>query len=187
MTKSKKIRAYLAKHPDASAKDLQTRFNCSVSMAYRLIQETKKPALEREIKAVIDYFTLSGQDKMADDAHKHLDDLENAATLQQMKEDAKKSSPPSSLGVNIWQSPVIEMPKIPTTDNVNHPPHYKIGGIETIDFIEAKGLDNHYHLANAIKYISRAPYKNNYLEDVKKAAWYLQREIERHENPSFLR
>lgn len=177
MTKSKKIRAYLAKHPDASAKDLQTRFNCSVSMAYRLIQETKKPALEKEIKAVIDYFTLSGQDKMADDAHKHLDDLENTITLNQMEEDSKKSSPRPGLNVDIFK-PI---------DTVNHPPHYKVGGIETIDFIEAKGLDNHYHLANAIKYISRAPYKNNYLEDVKKAAWYLQREIDRHENIDLVR
>ena len=167
MTKSKKIRAYLAKHPDARAKDLQTRFNCSVSMAYRLIQEAKKPTTDKEIKAVIDYFTLAGQDKMADDAHKHLDDLENAATMQRMIEDAKNISSSSK---GLFKQP----------DNVNHPPHYKIGGIETIDFIEAKGLDNNYHLANAVKYISRAPYKNNYLEDVKKAVWYLQREIDRH-------
>lgn len=177
MTKSKKIRAYLAKHPDASAKDLQTRFNCSVSMAYRLIQEAKKPARDKEIKAVIDYFTLGGQDKMADDAHKHLDDLENAATLQHMKDDAKKPTLRQGLHADIFK-PI---------DAVNHPPHYKVGGIETIDFIEAKGLDNHYHLANAIKYISRAPYKNNYLEDVKKAAWYLQREIDRHENIDLVR
>lgn len=179
MTKSKKIRAYLAKHPDASAKELQSKFNCSVSMAYRLIQESKKADTDKEIKAVIDYFTLGGQDKMADDAHKHLDDLENAATLQQMKDDAKKSSPRLGLNVDIFKP--IEI------DTVNHPPHYKVGGIETIDFIEAKGLDNHYHLANAIKYISRAPYKNNYLEDVKKAAWYLQREIDRHENIDLVR
>ena len=83
--------------------------------------------------------------------------------------------------------PVSGVPYEVPVDAVNHPPHYKVGGIETIDFIEAKGLDNHYHLANAIKYISRAPYKNNYLEDVKKAAWYLQREIDRHENIDLVR
>lgn len=177
MTKSKKIRAYLAKHPEAGPKDLQTRFNCSVSMAYRLIQEAKKTAQEASAQ-FIESLTLDGQDKQADDAHKHLDDLENATTMQRMLEDAKNlASSSKGLHVDIFK-PI---------DAVNHPPHYKIGGIETIDFIEAKGLDNHYHLANAVKYISRAPYKNNYLEDVKKAAWYLQREIERHENPSFLR
>ena len=61
------------------------------------------------------------------------------------------------------------------TDNVNHPPHYKAGGIETIDFIEAKSLN--YNLGNVVKYITRADLKGNKLEDLKKAQWYLAREI----------
>ena len=61
-------------------------------------------------------------------------------------------------------------------DMVNHPPHYTAGGIETIDFIEAKKLN--YHLGQVIKYVTRAEYKNNFLEDLKKAQWYLNREIE---------
>lgn len=60
-------------------------------------------------------------------------------------------------------------------DNVNHPAHYKTGGIETIDFIEAKGLT--YNLGNVVKYITRADHKGNKLEDLKKAQWYLNREI----------
>jgi hypothetical protein len=63
------------------------------------------------------------------------------------------------------------------TDMVNHPPHYKAGGIETIDFIEAKGLG--YHLGNVVKYITRADHKGNKLEDLKKAQWYLSRAIEK--------
>lgn len=60
-------------------------------------------------------------------------------------------------------------------DNVNHPAHYKAGGIETIDFIEAKGLD--YHLGNVVKYITRSDLKGNKLEDLQKAQWYLNRAI----------
>jgi predicted ArsR family transcriptional regulator len=60
-------------------------------------------------------------------------------------------------------------------DNVNHPPHYKAGGIETIDFIEAKSLN--YNLGNVVKYITRADHKGNKLEDLQKAQWYLNREI----------
>lgn len=60
-------------------------------------------------------------------------------------------------------------------DMVDQPPHYKDGGIETIDFIEAKKLG--FNLGNAIKYISRAGKKNDALEDLKKARWYLNREI----------
>jgi hypothetical protein len=60
-------------------------------------------------------------------------------------------------------------------DNVNHPAHYKMGGIETIDFVEAKNLN--YNLGNVVKYITRADHKGNKLEDLKKAQWYLNREV----------
>lgn len=70
-------------------------------------------------------------------------------------------------------------------DNVNHPSHYTEGKIETIDFIEDKGLN--FNLGNVVKYISRAGKKksrglsqeNKALEDLRKAQWYLNREIER--------
>ena len=61
------------------------------------------------------------------------------------------------------------------SDMVNHPPHYKAGGIETIDFIEAKNLG--YNLGNVVKYVSRADLKGNKLEDLQKAKWYLDRAI----------
>jgi len=65
-------------------------------------------------------------------------------------------------------------------NNVNHPNHYNIGNIEVIDFIESWELN--FSLGNAIKYIARAPYKGKELEDLKKAKWYLEREIDRLEN-----
>lgn len=65
-------------------------------------------------------------------------------------------------------------------DMVNNPPHYKTGGIETIDFIEAKGLD--YHLGNVVKYVTRAGKKGDETEDLKKAFWYLSRAIDMREN-----
>ena len=60
-------------------------------------------------------------------------------------------------------------------DPVNHPKHYTAGGIETIDFIEAKRLG--YNLGNVVKYITRSGLKGNQLEDLRKAQWYLTREI----------
>ena len=60
--------------------------------------------------------------------------------------------------------------------NVEHPQHYN-HGIEPIDIIESWELN--FSLGNAIKYILRAPYKNNELEDLEKAKWYLEREIKR--------
>ena len=66
-------------------------------------------------------------------------------------------------------------------DNVNHPDHYNHGKIEVIDFIEDQHLG--FHLGNAVKYISRAGRKDpaRTIEDLRKAAWYLNRQIERLE------
>lgn len=65
---------------------------------------------------------------------------------------------------------------------VNHPAHYTDGKIEVIDFIEDKKLG--FHLGNAVKYISRAGKKNpaKTVEDLEKAAWYLNRHIDNLKN-----
>lgn len=70
----------------------------------------------------------------------------------------------------------------PPEDAVNHPLHYTSGKIETIDFIEDQGLN--FHRGNAVKYIVRAGKKDpeKEIEDLKKAAWYINREIARLEN-----
>ena len=69
----------------------------------------------------------------------------------------------------------------PKNDPVNHPSHYTDGKIEVIDFIEDKKLN--FHLANAVKYISRAGKKDpsKEIEDLKKARWYLDRYIQKLE------
>lgn len=64
-----------------------------------------------------------------------------------------------------------------TSDPVNHPAHYTHGGIEVIDAIEAWQLG--YHLGNVVKYVARARHKGRYSEDLRKARWYLNREIQR--------
>ena len=67
---------------------------------------------------------------------------------------------------------------IAIADMVNHPPHYKVGGVETIDYIEAKLTSEEfsgYCKGNALKYISRATHKNDATEDLRKAIWYLNR------------
>jgi len=89
----------------------------------------------------------------------------------------KMSSNPSPRGT-LNKVPSIVEEHFPITmedDLVNHPPHYKVGGIETIDFIESKELG--YNLGNVVKYITRADHKGNKLQDLQKAQWYLSREI----------
>lgn len=70
------------------------------------------------------------------------------------------------------------------SEQVNHPQHY--GGennpYEAIKVIEAWDLG--FHLGNTVKYISRAGKKgtDKELQDLKKALWYLEREIKNIEN-----
>jgi len=63
------------------------------------------------------------------------------------------------------------------SDPVHNPSHYKSGGIEVIDVIEAFELN--FRLANVIKYVLRAGRKDDLLQDLEKAAWYLDREIDK--------
>lgn len=64
-----------------------------------------------------------------------------------------------------------------THDAVDHPRHYTShpSGVECIDITEHMG----FNLGNAVKYIWRADLKNDAIEDLRKAAWYVNREIER--------
>jgi len=69
-------------------------------------------------------------------------------------------------------------------DMVEKPPHYQVGGIETVDVIKAKlggEKSEHWHgylLGNIIKYTTRAKYKGKFLEDLQKARYYLNVLIE---------
>jgi len=65
------------------------------------------------------------------------------------------------------------------SDPVNNPRHYKShpSGVECITVVEHMG----FNLGNAIKYIWRADLKADALEDLRKACWYLDREIAKRE------
>lgn len=74
-------------------------------------------------------------------------------------------------GFNCCENKQLEM--------VNHPNHYNTGTIEVIDAIEDWKLN--FSLGSAVKYIARADHKHSAIEDLKKAVWYVSREIERRE------
>lgn len=67
----------------------------------------------------------------------------------------------------------------PCTSAVDHPKHYNAGKIEVITVIEDWQLG--FCEGNVIKYVGRAKHKGSELEDLKKAAWYLNRRIEQLE------
>lgn len=61
------------------------------------------------------------------------------------------------------------------TDLVNHPPHYLSGKIEVLDFILDQKLP--YLAGQVVKYVARYQHKGTPLEDLKKAQFYLNRQI----------
>ena len=64
-------------------------------------------------------------------------------------------------------------------DNINHPEHYTSheSGIECIQITEHMN----FCIGNAVKYLWRADLKDDAIEDLQKAKWYIEREIERLE------
>jgi hypothetical protein len=85
---------------------------------------------------------------------------------------------------DILSSYLDSLPEADPLQAINHPQHY--GGAENtyeaIKVIEAWELG--FCLGNVIKYISRAGKKGNRLEDLEKAKWYLNREIEKQNDLS---
>lgn len=75
----------------------------------------------------------------------------------------------------------LELPlDLPTNDVVNNPAHYTMGGIEVFDFISSWEMT--FCEGNVIKYVTRAPYKGNEVQDLKKARWYLNQLIQAAED-----
>lgn len=112
----------------------------------------------------------------------------NSQPKSKLMQAVKNSEPKSKLTQAVKQtqeglnrlrlkSSLFDIPASVDADNVNSPPHYNTGSIETITFIEDK--DFNYRLGNVIKYVSRAGKKigSDPVEDLKKARWYLDREI----------
>lgn len=86
---------------------------------------------------------------------------------------AKKATPRKAKAKQV----IVEIEEV---DEVNHPPHYLVGGIEVIDYIKAKLTPEEfrgYLKGNVIKYISRADHKNG-IVDWNKADWYVDRYVE---------
>ena len=70
------------------------------------------------------------------------------------------------------------------SDQVNHPSHYKQGRVEAIEVIEdvvAGAPDSviGYLVGQTLKYLLRAWHKGNTMQDLQKAAWYLNRAIDK--------
>ena len=158
MTKSAQIRAYIALNPEAKSSDVAKAIGVTTAYVATVMWTAKKKAkvakVAKKAKPKWEQLGLFSSDKS-------LGQLAYEAGVARAK-------------LRMEGDRQIEMFE-PKPDPVNNPAHYTVGGIETIDFIEAKKLG--YNLGNVIKYLTRADHKGNKLEDLRKAQWYLTREI----------
>lgn len=161
VSNAQKIREYVAKHTDAKPKDIAEALKLKSQYVYQVLHKMKpkKIILGRSEVEIANKMGVSTQ--------------EYAEQVYKLTKGRDRRHPIT--GKRLMQG--ADIVATHHTDMVNHPPHYKAGGIETIDFIEAKELS--YHLGNVVKYVSRADHKGNKLEDLKKAQWYLARAIEK--------
>ena len=144
-SRAAKMRKYFTTHPTASVAAVAKEFKTTYQVAYMVKKKMENSAVK------------------------------DAGRMYEIGKGRKVKAKPT-----LWQPPaLLPVPEItmtePKADPVNHPAHYKVGGIETIDFIEAKGLT--YHLGNVVKYVTRSDHKGDKLQDLEKARWYLDREI----------
>ena len=170
------MRQYYNGNPEATVNEVAKKFKTTYQVAYMVRKEMEK---KRE-KIVLTAKEATLANKLGVPTAEYA--KQKAMILSapkkplagKFKRIAVFSSNESVLGTI---NPECVKPEEPKSDPVNHPAHYKVGGIETIDFIEAKALG--YHLGNAVKYITRADHKGNRLQDLQKAKWYIDRAIEK--------
>jgi hypothetical protein len=163
-TKSAQIREYVAANPKAKSADVAKAIGVTPAYVATVMWTAKKKA--KVVKK------LGGMQKK-----KALTDKSNWKQLGLFKsnapiDDIKVGSIVGGLTLTNVGNDKVRWTK---PDAVNHPAHYKVGGIETIDFIEAKKLG--YNLGNVVKYLTRADHKGNRKQDLEKAKWYLEREL----------
>lgn len=159
VNKAQKVRDYVAINPTAKAREIATELKITPQYVHQVLHKMKpkKIILGAAEVAVANKAGISTKDY--------------AEQIYKLTKGRDRRHPIT--GKRLMQSADI----IAThhTDMVNNPPHYTKGGMETIDFIEAKELG--YNLGNVVKYITRADHKGNKYEDLCKARWYLNREI----------
>jgi len=177
VTKSAQIRNYVAANPKAKSAKVAEAVGVTPAYVATVMWNAKKKAIGgmKKKKAMTDKsnwktiaLASSGipfyRDSVTDMTTKRMGQLAYEAGVARAK--IRMQSAEGDRQIEMFE---------PKADPVNNPAHYTVGGIETIDFIEAKKLG--YNLGNVIKYLTRADHKGNKLEDLRKAQWYLAREI----------
>lgn len=139
------IANYIHNGNKVSAKEIAIRYKCTMSYAYSLIKDARALVFVSKLGALGEA-TAAASSKLL---------IAEAATSALSAVEAAEAEA--------------------RVDMVNHPPHYTVGGIEVIDYIQAKLTPEEfrgYLKGNVLKYTSRAGHKDDAVQDVDKLVWY---------------
>ena len=185
LNKAQRIREYIAANPKVVAKDVAKTLGVTLQYVYTVMYKVKAKA-KAKVKKSRKVTKKLGRPRKVTEASANWKTIAFASSDIPFYKDSVTDTTPKRMAQLAYEAGVakaklrmqgqrqIEMFE-PKADPVNNPAHYTVGGIETIDFIEAKKLG--YNLGNVIKYLTRADHKGNKMEDLRKAQWYLTREI----------
>jgi hypothetical protein len=152
LSKTQKIRNYMKDHPEAKAKVIAEAVGTNIQYVYSIMHAERK---KLKASATPDSLVkVQGVTMSRDNKNNLTDDQMSRLVFNTAKTKARM---------------------LRSTDDVNHPPHYKIGGIETIDVIKAKLTPEEfrgYLKGNVVKYLTRIGYKDDAGKDVDKMVWY---------------
>ena len=182
--RASKVREFILMNPDMSAKFIADKFSVPLQTVYNLRYHLKKKLAEKgqELKRSANTDEQVTQVKVTR-IEQLLNEWSNAPVeivppktpQQHVKDILDNWQPPKT--ITPVTAPILESEwkNIVQPDPVNHPAHYTHGGIETIDFIQAKLTPEEfrgYLKGNILKYGSRLGHKENDMQDAGKLAWY---------------
>ena len=185
VTQAEKIRQFVTEHPFTKATTIAKKMGVDRQYVYTVMWNMKnKTKLAKKAKSLGKPITLKEIKAATKRIQDELSSEPNWKTIAfgssdiPFYEDSVTDTTPNRMAELAYEAGIATAKLRMESDQgdaVNHPAHYKVGGIETIDFIEAKKLN--YNIGNVIKYLTRADHKGNRKQDLEKAKWYLEREL----------
>lgn len=183
LSRAEKIRRFIRTNPGAPISYIASQFDTTYQIVY-MIKRNMKPE-KVKVQGVImtkdDVTKLTPEQnaRLAYNATKRKSRMQSSDSLNAMIKEAEDARKEMAITM-------IE----PPADPVNHPAHYKVGGIETIQYIKAKLTPEEYRgylKGNLLKYSSRIGHKGAAQIDAGKAGWYanaLVQAIEENSKPT---
>ena len=165
--RASKVREFILVNPDISAQFIADKFSVPLQSIYNIRYHLKKKLAQKgqELKR-----SANVDEQVAKVKVTRIEQLLNEWSNAPVEIVTPKTITPVT-------APILESEwkNIVQPDPVNHPAHYTHGGIETIDFIQAKLTPEEfrgYLKGNILKYGSRLGHKDNDMQDAGKLAWY---------------